>query len=171
MQETIVLLSTALIVSLDSFVAGFSLSLNKKSNAVLPVAVALVTFLLCAATYAIGSVLSNYLDGFADLFGAVILFTLAVINLFKRDCEQTYSLRSITLAESVVMGFAVGTDAAVANLSLAVAGYGIAAPIVFAVTHYFTVLIGQKLAGKVTLKNTNYLSAAVLFALALSKII
>lgn len=171
MQATIVLLSTAIIVSLDSFVAGFSLSLNKKANAVLPVAVALVTLLLCAATSVIGSVLADYLDGYADLFGAIVLFVLAIINLFKKDDDQTYSLRQITLGESVTMGFAVGTDAAVANLSLAMQGMGVVAPIVFAVTHYFTVLIGQKLAGKVVIKNSNYLSAAALFILALAKIV
>ncbi len=111
------------------------------------------------------------MDGYADLFGAAVLFVLAIINLFKKDDDQTYSLRQITLGESVTMGFAVGTDAAVANLSLAMQGLGVVAPIVFAVTHYFTVLVGQKLAGKVVMKNSNYLSAAALFILAFAKII
>lgn len=171
LKEIVLLLSTAIIVSLDSFVAGFSLSLNKKANAVLPVAVALVTLILCALTTVAGTLLADYLDESVDIFGATVLVTLAIINLFKKEDEQLNSLQQITIIESLAMGFAVGTDAAVANLSLAVEGCGLSAPIVFAVTHYFTVFIGQRLAGKVVLERTNYFSAAVLVALAVLKFV
>ena len=77
----------------------------------------------------------------------------------------------LSLPECAAVGVAVGLDASVANLSLAVSGYGLAAPIVFAVTHYFTVLLGQKLAGKIAMKHTNVLSAGVLMILAVSKFI
>ena len=69
------------------------------------------------------------------------------------------------------MGIAVGLDASVANLSLAVDGYGIVAPVVFAVTHYFTVKKKKKLAGKIAMQHTNVLSAVVLFVLAVTKFI
>ena len=161
---------TAIIVSLDSFVAGFSLSLNKKANLMLPSAVALITLLLCLVTTLVGTFLERYLGKYVDYFGAAILVLLAVMSLVKKD-EETTSLQSVTLAESCAIGVAVGMDAAVANLSLAVNGVGLLAPLVFAVTHFFTVLLGQILAKKVQLKHTNVFSAVILFVLAVTKII
>ena len=160
--------TTAIIVSLDSFVAGFSLSLNKKANLTLPSAVALITLLLCLVTTLVGSFLEKYLGKNVDYFGAALLALLAIISLVRKDEENT-SLKTVTLTESCTIGFAVGMDAAVANLSLT--GVGLIAPLVFAVTHFFTVLLGQVLAKKVQLEHTNILTAAVLFVLAITKII
>ncbi|MCM1195329.1 MAG: manganese efflux pump MntP family protein [Corallococcus sp.] len=170
MRKIFVLFFTAAVVSLDSFVAGFSLSLNKKSNSLLPAAVAAVTMILCLVTTVVGTVLKDYLDSYANVFGAVILTVLGVINLLK-DEDTSTSLQTVTLAESVATGFAVGTDASVANLSLAIDGYGLAAPVVFAVTHYITVFAGQKLAQKTALKRANVFSALILFALAAIRIL
>ena len=160
--------TTAIIVSLDSFVAGFSLSLSKKANLILPSAVALITLLLCLVTTLVGSFLEKYLGKNVDYFGAALLGLLAVISLVRKDEENT-SLSTVTLAESCTIGFAVGMDAAVANLSLT--GVGLIAPLVFGVTHFFTVLLGQVLAKKVQLKHTNVFTAVVLFVLAITKII
>lgn len=170
MNEVLIILSTAIIVSLDSFMAGFSLSLNKKSNTALPATVALVTLLLCLITTFIGSLLKDYLNETANIFGAAVLFSLAVIGLFRND-EKACGLAPATFGENVAMGFAVGTDAAIANLSLAMSGYGIIAPLIFAVTHYFTVLLGQVLAKKVTLEHTNLFSSVILAGLAVMKLI
>lgn len=170
MKEAIIILSTAIIVSLDSFVAGFSLSLNKKANAALPATVALVTLLLCMATTFIGVILKDYLQNIADIFGATALLCLAVFNLFKTD-EQSNALAPPNTGENLAVGFAVGTDAAIANLTLAIDGVGIIAPLVFAVTHYFTVFLGQILAKKVTLEHTNIFSSVILAALAVIKLI
>lgn len=162
-------MTTAIIVSLDSFVAGFSVSINKRANG-LPAAVAIVTLALCLATTFVGNLLKNYLDKVADFAGAAILLCLAVINLLKRD-EQASSLTQSTLWEQLAVGFAVGMDAAVANLSLAIDGYGIVAPLIFAVTHYFTVFAGQKLSQKITLEHTNIFAFVILLALAAMKFI
>lgn len=170
MQSFLMLAVTSLIVSLDSFVAGFSMSLNKRQNVMLPAIVALVTFTMCLATTLLGYVLQGVLDNYVDIFSAIILVALAITNLLKKE-ENIISMQALTLSECVALGVAVGLDASVANLSLAVSGYGVVAPIVFAVTHYFTVLAGQLLAGKVTLRNTKILSAVVLFVLAVTKFI
>ncbi|MCH5157199.1 MAG: manganese efflux pump [Clostridiales bacterium] len=168
MKNLLTIAVTAIIVSLDSFVAGFSLSLNKKANLQLPAAVALVTLIMCIATTLIGELLQAYLGKVVDYFGAALLALLALTSLIRNDEDQA-KLSTVTLSESMTIGVAVGIDAAVANLSLALLGVGLLAPIVFAVTHFFTVLLGQYLARKVTLKHTNVFSAVILLVLAVSK--
>ena len=171
MKNLLTIAITAVIVSLDSFVAGFSLSLNKKANLLLPSAVALITLLLCIVTTLIGELLQNYLGKVVDYFGAALLALLALINLVKDDEGEQANLNKVTLSESLTIGVAVGMDAAVANLSLALLGVGLLAPIVFAITHFFTVLLGQLLARKIKLKHTNVFAAVILIALAISKMI
>ena len=161
---------TAVIVSLDSFVAGFSVSLNRKATTALPAAVALITLLLCLATSIIGSFLEARLERYVNYLAAALLALLAVFNLRKEDDDET-RLSTVSLGQSLTIGVSVGMDAAVANLSLSLNGVGLLAPIVFAVTHYFTVFLGQVLAQKVELKYSNYFSAAILFTLAVSKLI
>ena len=169
MRSILSLAITSLIVSLDSFVAGFSVSLNKRQNVTLPAVVALVTFVMCAATTLLGYALKGVLDNYVNTFSAIILLFLAVTTLLKTDDDTVIAMQALGLRECVAVGVAVGLDASVANLSLAVTGYGLIAPIVFAVTHYFTVLLGQTLAGKIVMKHTNVFSAVVLFVLAISK--
>ena len=170
MKNFLIVIVTAVIVSLDSFVAGFSLSLNKKANTLLPSAVALATLLLCLVTTFIGTVLSHHIESYVNYLGAALLLALAVLNLVKRDSKQQ-TLTNVTLVESLTIGVAVGMDAAVANLSLTFSGVGLLAPLVFTVTHYFTVMLGQILARKVTLEHTNVFSAAILIMLAVTKLI
>ena len=170
---------TAIIVSIDSFVAGFSMSLNRKMCSTLPSAVAFITLILCLLTSIIGRYLANYVGKYVDYIAAALLAMLALFNLFKKDEEAATRLKNVTLGESLTIGVSVGMDASVANLSLsldgstalAIGGVSLLAPIVFAVTHYFTVFCGQLLAQKVELKYSNYFSAAILFALAVSKLI
>ena len=169
MKNLLTLALTAVIVSLDSFVAGFSLSLNKKANLTLPSAVALVTLVLCLLTTLLGELLQGYLGKVVDYFGAGLLALLALLNLIKDDDGEQAKLDTVTLTESMTIGAAVGMDAAVANLSLSLAGVGLLAPIVFAITHFFTVLLGQTLACKVKLDHTNIFSAVILLVLAISK--
>ena len=159
-----------MVVSLDSFVAGFSVSLNKRRNSTLPAVVALVTFVMCVITTFVGYALQGILDEYVNVLSAVILTLLAVMNLLKED-ENSINMQALTLYECAAVGVAVGLDASVANLSLALDGYGVIAPIIFAVTHYFTVLIGQVLAGKIEMRYSNVFSAAVLLVLAASKFI
>ncbi len=159
---------TAIVVSLDSFMAGFSLSLNKKASPVLPAAVSFVTLLLCLATSFLAKALSAA-SRFADYFGACLLFVLAAMCLFREE-SHAYALKPVTLGESLTIGVAVGMDAAIANLSLVGVGVEAIAPIVFAATHYLTVALGQALAKKVVLSHTNLVSAIMLCVIALTKL-
>lgn len=170
MKDLILIVITAVIVSLDSFVAGFSLSLNKKADTALPSAVALMTMILCLVTTFVGQFLSSRIDTYVNYLGAALLVALALVNILKKDDEQQ-RLNSVTLGESLAIGVAVGMDAAVANLSLTLNGVGLVAPIIFTVMHYFTVWTGQVLAQKITLVHTNVFSAVILVALAVTKLI
>lgn len=170
MKNILIVTVTAVVVSLDSFMAGFSLSLNKKNSQLLPTAVALITLLLCLVTTFIGSILVKHLNQIANYVGAALLLLLAVLSIVKRD-ETNNKLSDVTLGESLTIGIAVGMDAAVANLSLAGSNVALIAPIVFGVTHYVTVLLGQLLAKKIRLEHTNVFSAVILVILAISKII
>ena len=170
MKNVLVVAITAVVVSLDSFMAGFSLSLNKKGNQTLPAAVALITLLLCICTTFIGNVLSRHLEQLINYFGAAILVLLAVLSFVKRE-EENSKLSAVTLGESITIGIAVGMDAAVANLTFAGSGMELITPLVFAVTHYFTVFLGQILANKVRLEHTNVFSAVILIVLAITKVI
>lgn len=171
MKNLVTVAITAVIVSLDSFVAGFSLSINKKSTTLLPAAVALITLLLCLITSCIGLLLKQYVEQYVNYIGAALLLLLAACSLFKKDEERQQSLKEVTLFESVTIGFAVGMDAAVANLSLSLSGVGLVAPVVFAVMHYFTVYCGQILARKITVNHTNVITAVILAVLAVTKLL
>ncbi len=160
---------TAIVVSLDSFMAGFSLSLNKRADCTLPSAVALITLLLCLLTSFAGMALQYIDEQFVDYFGGALLFLLAAFALFKKE-EVRNNLASVSVGESLVIGVAVGMDAAIANLSFVGEGLEWVTPIVFAVTHYLTVTLGQVLAKKVRLAHTNIVSAVLLATLAITKL-
>ena len=179
MKNLLTVALTAVIVSLDSFVAGFSLSLNRKANTTLPCVVAVITLILCLLTSVVGKYLSQRVEKYVNYVAAALLGLLALLNLLKKDEDEAIRLDSVTLSESLTIGVSVGMDAAVANLSLSLDGAkllticGVAtfAPIVFGITHYFTVFLGQVMAEKVELKYSNYFSAAILLTLAVSKLI
>ncbi len=160
---------TAIVVSLDSFMAGFSLSLNKRASTMLPSAVALITLLLCLFTSFVGQALALAAKRAVDYFGGALLFMLAALTLFRRE-ESHATLSAVTLGESMTIGVAVGLDAAIANFSFAGDGLAWITPAVFAVTHYLTVTLGQALAKKVTLTHTNVFSAIILAVLAVTKL-
>ena len=109
---------TALVVSLDSFMAGFSLSLNKRSSPTLPSAVALITLLLCIVTSVAGQALLRYAEKIVDYLGAALLMLLAITALFRRD-DRRSALAAVSLRESIAIGVAVGMDAAIANFAFA----------------------------------------------------
>lgn len=168
-MKTLTLLLTAVAVSLDSFCAGFSLSLNKKTSPILPAAVTLMTFLMCLATSLATALLRAFDEKTANFAGAILLTALGATCLFRKD-NASANLTPVSIGESLTVGFAVGLDAAIANLSLAGNGLELVAPVVFAAMHYLAVTLGQLLARRVTLAHTNVISAAVLFVIALTKI-
>ncbi len=163
------LIFTAVAVSIDSFVVGFGVSLDKKSNLSLPSAVAIATLLLCIATSLLGAILQKYLADYVDYLSALLLLWLALESLFEKEGLQP--LNNLSLKECFAVGFTVGLDGAVANLTLYLDNFGLIAPLVITVAHFVAVLLGQNLASKLQLAKTNKLSAFTLVALALTKLL
>ncbi len=170
MKNLAIILITAITVSLDSFVAGFSLSLNKRQSTLLPAAVALITLLLCLVTSFVGGFLSQFAQQYINWIGAALLLLLAVINIADGKTESA-RLDDVTPLTSVTIGIAVGMDAAIANLSLTLNGIGLVAPIVFSAMHYLSVWLGQILANKIVIAHTNVISACILTVLAVVKLL
>lgn len=163
-MKWIVITITALAVSADSFVAGFSLA---DKNRKLPFCVMIITLILCVATYVAAGALSGLLAGYADLFGAAILASVGIANLFKKP--EKGQIKYGDFAECVAIGFAVGLDAAMANLSLTLQYHDFCIPLIFAALHYVTVALGQMLGKLTAFDGAEKLSAALLIVLAIVK--
>lgn len=161
---------TAITVSVDSFVAGFSLSLNKKRNLQLPMTVAAVTYLLCVVACIVGQILRPFLENYVKYFGAAILFALGAMSVVR---QEGICLSDISFGQCVAIGVSVGFDGAAACLSLAVQGLGnvLTLPLLFAATHFTAVFSGQSLAGTKRPQNTNYLSGGMFFVLCVVKLL
>lgn len=160
---------TAVCVSIDSFIAGFTLSINKRKSITLPLTVALVTFVMCLVAGIAATLLGGILAQYGSMLGATILVCLGIANLFRQNSQ---SLHSVSFLQCFAIGFGVGLDGAAATLSLVLQGMGNALVIslIVAVTHFFTVFLGQQLATKnIPAKHTNVFAAVMFFALAALK--
>lgn len=170
MNNLLIKFFTAFVVSLDSFVVGFTLSLNKRDDN-LPISVAFATLTLCIVTTILGAVIQDVVsEKTVNLIGAMLLIVIAVNNLFDCKYEQI-SIRKKSLFQSIMVGFAVALDAGIANLSLSLNETNVLAPLLFTAFHYVTVLLGQKLACNVSLRHANVISAVALVVLAISKLL
>ncbi len=162
-------LLTAITVSIDSFVAGFSLSLNKRKSLMLPLTVAIVTYWMCLIAGWAGSLLRPLLQNYVKYIGAIILFALGLSNLAKKEDSE---MQQIGFSKCIAIGVGVGLDGAAADLSLVMQGIGdtVFLPILFALTHFVTVFIGQRLAQFAKPKKSNILSALLFLMLGTIKL-
>ncbi len=140
------LLLTAFTVSIDSFACGFSLSFIKGKKIFIVLGVTLTVFVMCLITNYLASFLSNYLTERTTSLGGVILIGVGIYNLLKKDDENNLSNNNI-VKQSLISGFAVGLDGAVANLSLAIMGINaFYVPVIIALMHALTISLGIILA-------------------------
>lgn len=135
----------AFTVSIDSFVCGFSLSMKKTKK--LPIVLGIATTVLAMC------VLVNYLTLFfaekitekTTCLGGLILIGIGLYNLIKRKGEKK-EIKS-GFIQSVLTGFAVGLDGALANLSLSLMGLnGFYVPLTIALIHALMIYLGILLA-------------------------
>lgn len=168
-MNLIYIIATAATVSIDSFIAGFSLSLNTKKSLTLPLTVAAVTYILCEIAALLGILLKNVLQNYVGIIGGGILIALGIVNLFKKE---NITLSSLSFSQCFAIGVGVGFDGAAACLSLVLQGIGdrLFTPIFFAVTHFATVFLGQRLAQSARVEHANVISACMFFVLAGVKI-
>lgn len=136
------LILTALTVSIDSLVCGFSLALVCKKKLYVILGVALTVFVMCLITNYAPVVLENKLSEKTASFGGLILILVGVYNLLKGKNDTAIKENS-PLLQSLLTGFAVGLDGAIANLSLSLMGMNaIYVPIIIAVMHALAIFVG-----------------------------
>ena len=135
------LLITALTVSIDSFVCGFSLSLTNNKKLPLILGIALTVFIMCAVVNYATAFFADKLTEKTTSLGGIILIAVGIYNLVKSD-NDTIKERN-TLSQALISGFAVGLDGALANLSLALMGINaFYVPITIAVMHALMIALG-----------------------------
>lgn len=171
-MDLLFLFSTALAVSIDSFVCGFSLGLNARRKLPVVLGIALTVFLMCLITDALGTSLSGILNEDVAALGGLVLIGVAIFNLMPR--REGKNTAHDPFRQSVVVGLAVGLDGACANFSLALMGYtGVVVPALIALLHAAMIYLGISLSDTNALsffKKADFLSPLILALLGLYKL-
>ncbi len=137
------LLVTALIVSIDSFVCGFSLSLKGGKKLSIILGISLTVYAMCLLTNYLTAVFAERISEKTASLGGLILICIGTVNLLKKDSTPNESKCRGIIAESLISGFAVGLDGALANLSLSLMGINdFYVPIVIALMHAVMITLG-----------------------------
>ena len=141
------LIFTAITVSIDSFACGFSLAFSIKRKALVVFGISLTVLLMCTITNYATMLFTDIITEKTACFGGIILILVGIYNLLSHNSECHLIKNKSDLAQSVLSGFAVGLDGALANLSLSLMGINaFYVPIVIAITHAITVSLGILLA-------------------------
>ncbi len=135
------LLITALTVSIDSFICGFSFALKSTKKSFIVLLITLTVFAMCIITNYLATVLYCYLTEKTASLSGIILIGIGIYNLLKKEDDNENPCCSIK--QILVAGFAVGIDGALANLSLSIMGYSaFYVPVIIAVMHGIMISIG-----------------------------
>lgn len=142
------LLLTAITVSIDSFVCGFSLSLKGGKKLPLILIIALTVFVMCLTTNYLAFAFADLLNENSASFGGLLLIGVGLFNLIKKKPKDNEAIAQRgTLTESLITGFAVGLDGAIANLSLSLMGTNsFYVPLIIALVHGIMIALGVILA-------------------------
>ena len=164
---------TALAVSLDSMLTGFAVGLKTKFTFAFSAIVAATTFMLCAIAVALGVLLDGVLGDLVQFCGVAFLITIGICNFVKSADSEIEN--KLNFKECIALGFAVGLDAGIANLSICLMGYtSMLIPLFFAVMHFIMVSLGFALASTPLvkkLKHTNKIAGIMLIFLGIWKLI
>lgn len=136
------LLITALVVSLDSFVCGLSLSIGNNKKIYLVTIITLIVYLMCLVTNYSTLLVTNYLTEEASCFGGALLILVGTYNLLKKEDNLATNDNKSFLVQCCIVGFAVGLDGAIGNFSLALMGINdFYVPLLIALTHGVMILL------------------------------
>ena len=142
---TFFLILTALTVSIDSFVCGFSLAFTTKRKLPVVFIVAFTVFAMCLFTNYAPIFFENILNENASFFGGFVLLIVGALNLTKcLKNNNDKSNKSLEISSKILLvGFAVGIDGALANLSLSLMGLNdFFVPLTIALMHALMVYLG-----------------------------
>ena len=141
---TYYLIMTAITVSIDSFVCGFSLSFNNKNKFLLISIITLTVFVMCTIVNYSTQIFATSLNEKTTCLGGILLICLGLYNLIKRKskCDDKQNSRGV-ISQAIITGFAVGLDGAFANLSLSLMGMNqFFVPLTIAFTHGIMITFG-----------------------------
>ena len=175
-METLILLTTALSVSLDSFFCGLSMSVKTKENFKFLIGITLSVFLLCIIGNTLGIKAYNALSNFSELIGGIILIIIAIFGFFDNKNKSVSACKTHNIfLESIIIGFAIGLDGAAGSLSLSLMGYSsIFVPILITLIHailmHIAILISNSKATKF-LKKFKHTPSLILLLLGTYKLI
>lgn len=173
----IFIILTALSVSIDSFVCGFSLAFSRKKKLNIVLSIAITVFIMCLIANYLSFPLQKILSKNVVNLGGIILIIIGVINLLNTLKKTSNNLIKVNngITQSVIAGFAVGLDGALANLSLALMGLNFFyVPVIIALFHAFMILLGTIIASTSLAKKLDkigILSPLILIALGGYKIL
>ena len=138
------LLITALTVSIDSFVCGFSLSLNGGKKLPIILGITLTVFICCLVVNYATTFFADYITEKTACLGGIILIGVGVFNLVKQNDANLDNKKSHgIISQSIITGFAVGLDGMLANLSLSLMGInGFYVPLTIALMHTLMITLG-----------------------------
>ena len=145
----IFIILTALSVSVDSFVCGFSLAFISKKKINIVLGITITVFIMCLIANYLSFALKTFFSQKVASYGGIILIAIGVINLINdlKKNSNTFIQYKNGLKQSSVSGFAVGLDGAFANLSLALMGLNFFyVPVIIAVFHGLMIYLGITLA-------------------------
>ena len=173
---TYYIILTAFIVSIDSFVCGFSLALFNRKKLSIILIISLTVFTMCLVTNYATKLLTNYLTEKVSYLGGLLLIFIGIFNLVKSfNCESKKILEKNNFIQIFLIGFTVGIDGALANLSLSLMGLNqFYVPIVIASMHAFTVWLGILLSNTSIAKKfakIEFLSPLILICLGAYKVL
>ncbi len=168
-----ILLLTAFTVSVDSFLCSFSLSYINGKKRYIVFIITLTVFIMCLITNYCVFFFADKLNEKTASFGGIILILVGVYNIIKTKDEKIPNGNKL-VKQSILTGFAVGLDGAVANLSLALMGINrFYVPLTIAVMHGIMITLGIIFAksklGKF-LERADFIPPLILIALGLYKI-
>lgn len=126
-MRDLLLITTAFTVSVDSFFCGLSLSSQYKNNFKILLGICLSVFLTCFTGAISGKFLGDFLQKYAEPLGGVILYVVAVLNALsaKTDKPKLSKPNNFDFKISLIVGFGVGLDGALACFSLVAIGYAV----------------------------------------------
>lgn len=170
---TLFLIITSLTVSIDSFICGFSLSLVSKRKLPIILGVTLTVFLMCLIANLTFSTILDCYQNLACILGGIILIGLGTYNLLKQDNEHPQT--SGIVKQSIITGFAVGLDGAIASISLAFMGYDtILVPVIIGAMHGITISISTLISNiktRTRIEKLYVISPLILILLGVYKIV
>ena len=136
-MKILILMTTALSVSLDSFFCGLSMLIKTKDNFKFVFGISLSVFILCILGRIIGIKTSSALFSYNEIIGGSILIIISAIGFFETFKNEDFSIREKNIfLESLTIGFAIGLDGSAGCVSLALSGYtSIFVPIFITLVH------------------------------------